>query len=178
MSPADITAPKPRLASGESDQHRLQVLLIEPWFGGSHRRWAEGYMLASAHEVNLIGLPGALWRWRLRGGAVALAERIDRWVASRGQPDVLLISGLVDVAHLLALVRRRLDPGVAVVVYQHESQLVYPRHGSQPTKQGAVDEAAMHNWLSWCVADLVLFNSAFHRDAVVDRAWSLPRPDA
>ena len=130
---------------------------------GSHLTWASGYQAASRHQVDIVGLPGELWRWRLRGGALPLAEKVEDWISRHGQPDLLLISGLVDVAELLGLVRRSLNPDTAVVVYQHESQLVYP------VAEGTYDQgAALRNWMSWCAADLVLFNSYYHLRAVGD----------
>ncbi len=138
----------------------MNVLVIEPWMAGSHRAWAEGFVRASAHDVRLVSLPGQRWRWRLRGGAVELVEPIERCVGDGWRPDVLLVSGMVDVAVLLGLMRGRLA-GCAVAVYQHESQMLYP------TPTGAVDvDAVMHNINSWLVADVVLFNSEFHRQAV------------
>jgi glycosyltransferase involved in cell wall biosynthesis len=141
----------------------MRILLVEPWLTGSHQAWAEGYQRSSDHEVDVIGLPGELWRWRLRGGALPLAQKITTWIDINGQPDLLLISGLVDVAELLGLARRNLSPDVGVVIYQHESQLVYP------VADGNYDNgAALRNWMSWCVADLVLFNSYHHMRAVTD----------
>lgn len=141
----------------------MRILLIEPWQTGSHQAWAEGYQAASSHEVAVIGLPGELWRWRLRGGALPLAEKLTTWIDMHGQPDLLLISGLVDVAELLGLARRNLSPDVGVVIYQHESQLVYP------VADGNYDSgAALRNWMSWCVADLVLFNSYHHMRSVTE----------
>ncbi len=71
------------------------------------------------------------------------------------------MSGLVDVSQLLGFARRSIPGATPIVVYQHESQLVYP------TASGAVDpEASLRNWQSWCAADAVLFNSQFHRNAV------------
>lgn len=127
---------------------------------GSHRAWAEGFVAASGHDVRLVSLPGDRWRWRLRGGAVELVEPIERCVQDGWEPDVLLVSGLVDVAVLLGLMRS-LFGRCAVAVYQHESQMLYP------TPTGAVDvDAVMHNINSWLAADVVLFNSEFHRHAV------------
>ena len=140
----------------------MKILLIEPWLDGSHRQWAEGYRQASDHQIDIIGLSGELWRWRLRGGALPLAAEVVAWVDRHGRPDLLLISGLVDAAQLLGLARRQLGT-TPVVVYQHESQLVYP------TTSGPDQEAALRNWLSWCAADVVLFNSEYHRAAVADR---------
>jgi glycosyltransferase involved in cell wall biosynthesis len=140
----------------------MRILLVEPWLDGSHRQWAEGYQQASGHRVDIIGLPGQLWRWRLRGGSVPLAAEVAAWVERHGRPDLLLVSGLVDVAQLVGLARRPLG-ATPVVIYQHESQLVYP------TASGPDQEAALRNWLSWCAADLVLFNSDHHRAAVAER---------
>ncbi|MGI9612663.1 MAG: tRNA-queuosine alpha-mannosyltransferase domain-containing protein [Acidimicrobiales bacterium] len=138
-----------------------KVLLCGLWYHGSRERWAVGYRGSSRHEVHIIGMPGGRWRWLLRAGAVPLADAITDWVDEHGQPDLLLVSGLVDVAHLLGLARRSLRSIPPVVIYQHESQLVYP--GRRAEEQ----EAALRNWLSWCAADLVLFNSAYHRDALL-----------
>ncbi len=141
----------------------MRILLVEPWQTGSHLAWAEGYKAASGHEVHIVGLPGELWRWRLRGGALPLGEKIATWIDMYGQPDMLLVSGLVDVAELLGLARRNLSPDVGVVIYQHESQLVYP------VAEGNYDNgAALRNWMSWCAADLVLFNSYHHLRSVTD----------
>ncbi len=152
------------------------VLLVEPWFAGSHQRWAEGYRRVSAHDVSIVSLSEGPWRWRLRAGAVPLAADIGRFVSENGSPDVLLVSGLVDVAQLLGLARNHLDHSTPVVVFQHESQIVYP------TQHGSVDqEAVLRNWMSWCAADVVLFNSAFHRQAVIDALpvflYQLPEAD-
>jgi glycosyltransferase involved in cell wall biosynthesis len=125
--------------------------------------WAEGFRASSGHDVDIVGLPGELWRWRLRGGALPLAEQITTWIDINGQPDLLLVSGLVDVAEMLGLARRNLSPDVGVVIYQHESQLVYP------VAEGNYDNgAALRNWMSWCVADLVLFNSYHHMRSVTE----------
>ena len=150
----------------------LKILLVEPWFDGSHRRWAEGYQQASRHDVHLLGLPGELWRWRLRGGSVPLADLIESWMKANGRPDALVVSGLVDVAQLLGLMRASLA-ATPVVIYQHESQLLYP------TESAVDQDSALHNWLSWVAADEVWFNSPFHMYGVIDKLepWLSQLPD-
>ena len=152
-----------------------RVLLVEPWLAGSHQAWAEGWSATSRHRVDVVGLPGRAWRWRLRGGALPLAEQLGAWVAGNGDPDVVVVSGLVDVAQLLGLASRSLQTRPPVVVYQHESQLVHPSPGSKPDQ-----EAALRNWMSWCAADLVLFNSRYHAEAVLSAlagfVGQLPEP--
>ena len=38
----------------------MKILLLEPYFTGSHKSWAEGYQSSSAHEIQIISLPGFL----------------------------------------------------------------------------------------------------------------------
>lgn len=89
-----------------------------------------------------------------------------------GRPDVLMVSGLVDVSQLLGLTRRSLV-NTPVVVYQHESQLLYP------TTSAIDQDSALHNWLSWVAADEVWFNSPYHMYQVIDRLepWLSQLPD-
>ncbi len=139
----------------------MEVLLVEPYYGGSHRAWADGYAAASRHRVRLVTHEGQLWRWRMRGGAVTLAEAVVADVDANGRPDVLLVSDMVDLPALLGLTRRHLgDP--ATVLYMHENQVTYPLAPNQQPDEGL----ALVNWKSMVAADLVAFNSRFHHDAV------------
>jgi glycosyltransferase involved in cell wall biosynthesis len=155
--------------------------------GGSHAAWAEGLVRHSGHHVHLVALPARQWRWRLRGGAIALARAAEGLVTEHGPPDVVLASDLVDVSAFLGLTRRWLgDPAVAL--YLHESQLVHPTGRARGARDGgavarsvaAGDEAVAANWRSLLVADRVLVNSAFHRDALLAAlpAWLARLPEA
>lgn len=137
----------------------LRVLVVEPWFGGSHRAWAEGLAANSGHDVHVLGLPDAYWRWRLRGGAVTLAAQAADLVAEHGAPDVVLASSMLDLPAFLGHARRILGDA-AVCVYLHETQ---PARSSL-TGEPLDDDAAYRNWASMLVADHTFVNSAFHRD--------------
>jgi glycosyltransferase involved in cell wall biosynthesis len=145
----------------------MRVLLVEPYYGGSHRAWADEYRRFSSHEVGLLTLPARWWTWRMRGGALTLAEATQQWAADHGRPDLILATDMLDLPTYLAATRRTLAD-IPVAVYFHESQFTYPWSPQQrPDLQYAYT-----NWASMVVADLVLFNSAFHRDAVFEQ---LPR---
>lgn len=135
----------------------MRVLLVEPHFSGSHQAWAEGYARSSGHEVTVLTHAGANWRWRLRGGAVTLAADVVAWVAEHGVPDVVVVSSPLDVAAFIGLTRHAL-PGVPIVAYLHENQVTYPR------ADAADVDAAWRTWTSVLAADLVVVNSAHHRD--------------
>ena len=139
-----------------------RVLLLEPFHGGSHAAWADGLCAHSHHEVVPVTLPGAFWRWRMRGGAVSLAEAARTAIADHGPPDVVLASGMLDLSAWLGLVRRDLgDP--PVVLYLHENQLGYPASPNQ--RDG--DEFPLANWRSMVVADEVWCNSRFQLDELL-----------
>lgn len=138
------------------------MVLVEPYYGGSHRQWADGWVAHSTHRIRLVTHSDEFWRWRMRGGAVTLAERLRADIAELGTPDLLVISDMVDVAALLGLTRD-VTSGIPVAVYFHENQLVYPLAPDQQP-----DETfALINWRSLVAADDVWFNSEFHRHALL-----------
>lgn len=135
----------------------MRILLIEPYFGGSHAAWAEGYARASAHDVDLLTLPARFWKWRMRGAALTLAERAEALIVERGRPDVVLASDMLDLPTFLGLTRQIIgDPAVAL--YMHENQITYP----PPAGANTDHSYGFTNWLSAVAADLVLFNSSYH----------------
>ena len=145
------------MLAAEMSDRTLRIALVEPYLGGSHRAWAEGYQRHSVHDVEVFGLPAINWKWRMQGGHVTLAPRIGAAVAERGPFDVVVASSMTDLAGLLGVARRPLA-GARTVLFVHENQLTFPRppHDHDLTY-------AMTNWTSMVAADLVVFNSEFHR---------------
>ncbi len=129
--------------------------------GGSHAAWASGLANHSRHHIDLISLPDRGWRWRLRASAPWFAHQIE---ALPEPPDVILVSGLTDVAALRGLIGRALP----LVLYMHESQAVYPR-----TSDDDGVEAAVRNWTAMLAADRVWFNSGYHQRVAIDAVAQL-----
>jgi glycosyltransferase involved in cell wall biosynthesis len=132
----------------------MQILLLEPYCGGSHRAWAEGYVAHSRHNVTLLGLAARFWKWRMQGGAATLAEEAR---ALHRRPDAILASDMLNLPAFLALTRSTLAE-VPVALYCHENQLTYPL----PSGEKRDLTYGMINWLSMLAADRVFFNSRFH----------------
>ncbi|MCB0754227.1 MAG: DUF3524 domain-containing protein [Flavobacteriales bacterium] len=140
----------------------MNVLLIEPYYAGSHRQWADGYAAASGHNVKLLTLSGAHWKWRMHGAAITLSERFKR---SEFQPDVVLATDMLDVATFVANCRERLV-NVPIVTYFHENQLTYPwSETDKDVKLNRDNHYAFINYTSALVSNRVFFNSKYHQEA-------------
>jgi glycosyltransferase involved in cell wall biosynthesis len=135
----------------------MRILLIEPYFGGSHAAWAGGYARASAHDVDLLTLPARFWKWRMRGAALTLAGQTEALIAERGRPDLVVASDMLDLPTFLGLTRQVIG-NPAVALYMHENQITYP----PPPGTNTDHSYGFMNWLSAVAADLVVFNSSYH----------------
>jgi len=143
----------------------MKICLVEPFFTGSHAVWAEEYARFSRHEVRLLTLPGRHWKWRMHGGAVTLARH---FLASDVQPDLLLVTDMLDLTTFLALTRAR-TAGLPTAIYFHENQLTYPWSPADADPGHRRDaHYAFINYASALAAEAVLFNSRYHHDTFLD----------
>ena len=84
----------------------LDVVFFEPWYGGSHRTFADAWARRSRHRVDLATLAPRHWKWRQEASAWELAAK----VASRDVPDLIACSDYVDLPRLI-------EGGVAIQVF-------------------------------------------------------------
>ncbi len=131
----------------------MRILLIEPYYGGSHRAWADGYRRFSRHTIDLLTLPAQFWKWRMQGGAVTLARQFNELAEPY---DLILASDMFNVATFRALTRTNLP----IALYFHENQLTYP----QNSRQNHGWRYGFINYVSAMAADAIYFNSQFHLD--------------
>jgi glycosyltransferase involved in cell wall biosynthesis len=140
----------------------MNILLIEPYFTGSHATWARDYQTHSAHQIEILKLSGAYWKWRMHGGAVTLARQ---FLESDSKPDLILATDMLDVTTFLALTRSR-TASTPVAMYFHENQLSYPW---SPTDRDVLNKRDRHygfiNYVSAMASDAIFFNSAYHRES-------------
>jgi len=140
----------------------MRILLVEPFYEGSHAAWAEGYRRHSTHEVERLTLTGRFWKWRMHGGAVTLART---FMESDSAPDLILASDMLDLTTFLALTRER-TAGIPASVYFHENQLSYPWSPDDPDPAAGRDRHyGFINYTTALAADRVYFNSRYHMDS-------------
>lgn len=138
----------------------MKIVILEPFMVGSHAAWAREYQDHSRHDVQILGLDGKYWKWRMHGGAVSLARQfIDEGL----RPDLLFATDMLDLTTFLALTRQQ-TADIPVALYFHENQLSYPwsPNDSDPALKRDAHYCFI-NYSSALVADAVLFNSDFHR---------------
>jgi glycosyltransferase involved in cell wall biosynthesis len=136
----------------------MKILALEPYYGGSHRAFLDGWVSHSRHNWTVLGLPPRKWKWRMRHAAVTLADEVMKLRRQGEQWDAVFCSDMLNLAEFKGLV----DPPVGqlpTIVYFHENQLTYPCQ--------VEDERDVHfgltNFTTALAADEVWFNSEFHR---------------
>lgn len=137
----------------------LKIILLEPFFSGSHRQWAEGFQKHSAHDIVILSLPGRHWKWRMHGGAVALAKQYNELTV---KPDLILGTSMLDLTTFLSLTREK-SAGVPTAMYFHENQITYPwSPKDRDVKNKRDNHYGFINYVSAHSADRVFFNSEYH----------------
>ena len=142
----------------------LKILLVEPFFTGSHQSWAEGFQTFSQHEIRILSLKGRHWKWRMHSGAVTLARL---FLANDYQPDLILATDMLDLPTFLGLTRTR-TANVPTVIYFHENQITYPWSPTDPDLTLKRDnQYGFKNFTSALAADKLFFNSVYHKNSFI-----------
>ena len=141
---------------------QLDILALEPFFGGGRRHMLETLIHYSRHRWTLFKLPPRRIERRLTAAAHWFAEQLSRhWV---GRVDLLFTSEALNLADLY-----RLMPQLAnkpSVVYFHSNQLPHPSVQSN----NAIDVANLNTATA---ANEIWFNSMFHLRDFFGRAAAL-----
>ena len=140
----------------------MDILLVEPYFTGSHAAWADSYVRVSRHNVEILSMEGRNWKWRMRGGAVTLAKR---FMEMDFTPELILTTDMLDLAAFCSLTRA-VTAKVPAAVYFHENQFTYPASPKERARPGGRhSHYGFINYTTALAADHVFFNSSFHKDS-------------
>lgn len=132
----------------------MKFLFLEPFFGGSHRDFAEGLVAHSRHQIDLVTLPARFWKWRMRGAALHFHNKIEDLSAYDG----IITSALMSLSDFKMLAGSDCPPAL---VYFHENQITYPLAPGE-----ALDvQFGFTDITTGLAADRILFNSRTHMDA-------------
>ncbi len=138
----------------------MNILALEPYYGGSHKAFLDGWSSRSRHEWTILKLPASKWKWRMRHAAITFAEDVAERLEHGQSWDLLFCSDMLNLAEFKGLVDERVRrlPSVA---YFHENQLTYPdRYPREWDRHFAIT-----NFTTCLAATQVWFNSEFHRQS-------------
>jgi len=142
---------------------QLDILALEPFYGGVRKAMLETVMRCSRHRWTLLKLPPRRMERRLSAAAHWFAEQLSRhWV---GPLDILFTSeamNLPDLLRLLPMLENKPS-----VVYFHANQLPDPE---QPENYSVNDLVNLGT--AQCAGEL-WFNSEFHLQDFTRRARAL-----
>jgi hypothetical protein len=142
---------------------QLDILALEPFYGGVRKTMLETVMRCSRHRWTLLKLPPRRMERRLSAAAHWFAEQLSRHWA--GQLDLLFTSeamNLADLLRLLPMLEKKPS-----VVYFHSNQLPRPE---QPENYSVNDLVNLNT--AQCAGEL-WFNSEFHLREFTRRAKAL-----
>lgn len=139
----------------------MKILVLEPYFDGSHRLFLDGLRQHLPFTFDLMTLPARKWKWRMRLAAPYFADKLNK-LDSEIQYDRILCSTFVDVAAFRSLVDEKYQQ-IPVFTYFHENQFAYPVQQE--------DERDFHfgltNLTTLLASDRVAFNSRHNLDTFI-----------
>jgi len=136
----------------------MRILALEPYYGGSHRAFLDGWSGTSRHDWTILSLPAHQWKWRMRHAAVTFADQLAAHRSLAPGWDLLFCSDMLNLAEFRGLAPREVAL-LPAILYFHENQLTYPVRVESERDY----HFAMTNMTSALAADEVWFNSAFHQ---------------
>ena len=105
-----------------------RVLILEPYYGGSHRLFLQGLQKTVAADYTLLILPARKWKVRMQLSAFWFVQEIEKMAVEERSFDAVLCSTFVDVAVLRSLLVSIAgwNREARINTYFHENQFVYP----------------------------------------------------
>jgi glycosyltransferase involved in cell wall biosynthesis len=134
----------------------MKILVLEPYYGGSHKTFLDGLQDHLPFDFMLLTLPARKWKWRMRLAAPFYADKIIA-LFKETKIDAIFCSSFVDVATLRSLLPAFVNQ-LPFYTYFHENQFAYPVRKA--------DERDLHfaltNLTTVLASDKVAFNTMYN----------------
>ena len=141
----------------------MKILSLQPFFGGSHRNFNDGWIQHSQHHWTVLALPDRSWKWRMRHAPLEFARQIDALKSQGHSWDAIVTTDMLDVATFKGITDIGPTP---LTVYFHENQFAYP----VKEQSRSVLHYAFTNFTTMVAANQVIFNSQFNMDSTLEGA--------
>jgi glycosyltransferase involved in cell wall biosynthesis len=147
-----------------------RVLILEPYYGGSHKLFLTGLQKTVDADYTLLTLPARKWKMRMQLSAFWFIREIKKLPEKERNFDTVLCSTFVDVAVL----RSQLIsiPGwkrnAHICTYFHENQFAYPGQTADPT----IRQFTAINFTTAMASDSCAFNSSYNLESFLDAIFT------
>jgi len=143
-----------------------RLLILEPYFGGSHAVFIKGLLRHIPAQFQLLSLPARKWKMRMQLSAPWAFNSLQKLPKDQRNFNTVLCSTFMDVATLRALVTRLegWNPNAYFCTYFHENQFAYPEqfNGNDNRQFAAI------NFNTALASDSLAFNSLYNRRTFLD----------
>ena len=137
----------------------LKILVLEPYFGGSHRSFLSG-LEKLPFQFEPLTLPARKWKWRMRLSAPYYADKLKE-LGSKF--DLIICSTFVDVASFRGLAPKWVRE-VPLLTYFHENQFEYPTQVESERDM----HFALTNMTTALASDSIAFNSTYNLETFLE----------
>jgi len=143
-----------------------RVLILEPYYGGSHKLFLQGLQQTVEADYTLLALPPRKWKMRMQLSAPWFVEKIKEFPENERFFDTVLCSTFVDVAVLRSLLLsvEGWNPAARVNTYFHENQFAYPGQIDDP----AIRQFTAINFTTALASDYCAFNSLYNLETFIE----------
>ena len=137
-----------------------RVLILEPYYGGSHKLFLQGLQQTVDADYTLLTLPPRKWKMRMQLSALWFIEKIKDFPEQERFFDTVLCSTFVDVAVFRSLLIsiKGWNPATRINTYFHENQFAYPGQIDDP----AIRQFTAINFTTALASDHCAFNSKYN----------------
>lgn len=147
-----------------------KIVVIEPYYGGSHKAFIDGLTKNLPGRFTLYTLPARKWKWRMRLAAPCFAAQVHSGELELSGADCILCSPFLDVAAFRGL----LPPifrDLPIYTYFHENQFAYPVQVNDKRDF----HFALTNFTTALASEHLAFNSHYNFSSFIDGCHGLIR---
>ena len=143
-----------------------RILVIEPYFGGSHKQFLLGLQQMVDAEYLFLTLPARKWKMRMQLSAPYFVEEISKRAKDERFFDRILFSTFIDVAVFKSLVQKLegWNTQASFHTYFHENQFVYPNSKHAPENH----QFTAINFTTALASDSLAFNSEYNKQTFLE----------
>ena len=146
----------------------MKVVIIEPYYGGSHKSFLDILTKHLPYDFSLYTLPARKWKWRMRMAAPFFAGQFRDKPNQLADVSAIFCSPFLDVASFRGLLPHAFSD-IPLYTYFHENQFSYPVQVD--------DERDFHfaltNLTTALASDKLAFNSKYNLGSLLEGAAKL-----